>query len=265
MARVHKKKFQGVWLYGVEDEGGDILIPLKPISDAMGLDWSNQLQSIKSHPVLAKGMVVRTIPYGAGGDQVMVCLPLRRVNFWLGRIHPSRFDNEAVRARVILYQDKCADALYDAFHGKPVAQNSESTGSVEQDDLFLRSAEIEELKTQLADARRQITELQERLNRESPPELVAASPNPAPPPLADGATENPAPQEKPTINAAESLRARRTIWKPTAFRPPLVSPREDNFAAIAKENPEPVPNGIDRSEDDEPLPKQPHRKVIFEV
>jgi hypothetical protein len=32
---------------------------------------------------LAKGMVMMTIPFGSGGAQEMVCLPLDRVNFWL--------------------------------------------------------------------------------------------------------------------------------------------------------------------------------------
>lgn len=48
----------------------------------------------------------------------MVGLPLSKLNFWLARIHPNKVPNPETRAKVIAYQEECADVLFAHFFGK---------------------------------------------------------------------------------------------------------------------------------------------------
>jgi hypothetical protein len=123
LAKVHTVDFHGDQLLGIEN--GKILIPVKPICDGMGLPWEAQRQRINRHPILAKGACIIQVPFGSGGAQEMVCLPLSRINFWLATVSPDRIINPDVRIRVLLYQEECAEALF--FHFQPAASASESS------------------------------------------------------------------------------------------------------------------------------------------
>ena len=93
------------------------LVAMKPVVEGMGLDWKGQFDKIKAHPVLSKGMGVIPIP-SRGGTQDMTALPLNRLNFWLATIQPSRVPGDDVRAKVIAYQEECADVLFAHFFGR---------------------------------------------------------------------------------------------------------------------------------------------------
>ncbi len=92
---------------------GDVLIPLRPIVDGLGLDWSAQRQRINRDPVLAdvQGVVVITTP---GGQQEMLALPLRFISGFLFGVNASRVKPE-IRERIIRYQRECYDVLAEAF------------------------------------------------------------------------------------------------------------------------------------------------------
>jgi hypothetical protein len=42
MADVHRIKFRGIVLIGIVNDQGEIVVPIKPICDGIGLDWSTQ-------------------------------------------------------------------------------------------------------------------------------------------------------------------------------------------------------------------------------
>jgi len=127
--------FYGDRLYGVKEQGA-IYIPLKPICEAMGIDHDSQRHRINRDPVLAKGAVVMTVPFGAGGQQMMFCLSLNRINFWLATIQPERIKNEPARERAMLYREECADVLFVYFTTGKLPQNSHVTVSLLHADLF---------------------------------------------------------------------------------------------------------------------------------
>jgi hypothetical protein len=66
-----------------------VYVPLRPICDYLGLDWSAQLQRINRDPVLSEatqGVVITTTPSSdgrGGGPQEMTCLPLDYLNGWV--------------------------------------------------------------------------------------------------------------------------------------------------------------------------------------
>lgn len=93
---------------------GEPHVAMRPIVEAMGLDWQAQLQRIKRHPVLAQGVVMITTP-SDGGTQEANCLPLKLLNGWLFGIDTNRVKPE-LRETILMYQRECYDALYRYWH-----------------------------------------------------------------------------------------------------------------------------------------------------
>ena len=92
---------------------GKPAVALRPVCDALGLDWQAQLRRIKRHPVLAKGVAVTAIP-SQGGPQQTICLPLDMLNGWLFGVSAARVKPE-LRERLIQYQRECFDVLASHF------------------------------------------------------------------------------------------------------------------------------------------------------
>lgn len=59
-------------------------VAMKPIVEAIGLDWKSQHSRIQRHPVLSTCMVMMTTQ-AQGDDQrrEITCLPLNMLNGWL--------------------------------------------------------------------------------------------------------------------------------------------------------------------------------------
>jgi hypothetical protein len=144
--QVYELNFRGAKLIGVKHDGR-IVIPIKPIADAIGIDWSSQHKAIQRHTILSKGMVVMTIPFGQGGTQMMACLPLNRLHFWLAGVESGRIKGDDIRARVIEFQEECADALFVYFMPEYAAAIGVKLPTLEarllHDDLFDRAEHID--------------------------------------------------------------------------------------------------------------------------
>lgn len=91
-------------------------VALKPICNQLDLDWSAQVQKIKRHPILSKGVVMITTP-SKGGVQEILMLPLSYLNGWLFGIDANRVKPEAKEA-VLMYQRECFNVLAAHFMPK---------------------------------------------------------------------------------------------------------------------------------------------------
>ncbi|RMG94933.1 MAG: DUF892 family protein [Chloroflexi bacterium] len=97
-----------------------IYVPLRPICEYLGLDWSAQTRRIRRDPVLSKWAtfvaITATNPEKArkGGNPNMLCLPLDYLNGFLFGISATRVKPE-LREKVILYQERCYRVLFEAF------------------------------------------------------------------------------------------------------------------------------------------------------
>lgn len=132
MTKIMIVNFRGAELYGYE-LAGTVFVALKPIVEAMGLDWPSQLQRVKRDPILSEGMVVMTIPSNRGFQQG-VCLRLDLVNGWLFTIDALRV-RESARERVLAYQRECFAVLHRHFSG----ENAEAIKQAhETDSLHVR-------------------------------------------------------------------------------------------------------------------------------
>ena len=90
------------------------LVPLRPISDALALDWRSQQAKVRSHPTFSRTVVIITT---VGGDRKlrdMLCMPADKVMGWLLTIHPDRVAPKA-RAALIVFQDNAFRLLYEAW------------------------------------------------------------------------------------------------------------------------------------------------------
>ncbi len=102
--------FQGHDLTVITTPTGERLVAMKPISEAIGLDWKSQHARIQRHPVLKSTMVITTTVAEDGKERELACLPLDYLNGWLFGVEASRVRPE-IRERLVQYQRECFAAL----------------------------------------------------------------------------------------------------------------------------------------------------------
>ena len=98
----------------VEDDLGQHLVVLKPIVEALGLDWAGQFTRTTDHPVF-EASICRIPTVAADGRQrEMVALPLRLFHGWLLGINPNKVGDSA-RDKLLEYQEECYEVLASYF------------------------------------------------------------------------------------------------------------------------------------------------------
>lgn len=107
------------------DGEAQVFVPLRPIVELLGLDWSGQLRRVRNDAVLAEEVQPVRVET-AGGPQEMPCLPLDMLNGWLFGINANRV-KEGVRARLVRYQRDCYRVLYEAFEEGRLATGADAT------------------------------------------------------------------------------------------------------------------------------------------
>ena len=96
---------------------GVIYIPIRPICDYLGVDWSAQRRRINRDNVLAEEIKTVAVTAIEGDREVarqMSCLPLDYLSGFLFGINASRVKTE-YRERVVRYQRECYRVLAEAF------------------------------------------------------------------------------------------------------------------------------------------------------
>ncbi len=93
-----------------------IYVPIKPISDYLGLSWAGQSERIRRDPVLSEAMQLIRVTRikSRRGNQEFLALPLDLLPGWLFGISASRV-REELRDKIIRYQRECFRVLWDAF------------------------------------------------------------------------------------------------------------------------------------------------------
>lgn len=108
-------KINNVQIEVVESEDQNY-VPVKPICDALGIDFKSQYDKIKNDETLISTVVLSTIVAQDGKHRDMVCIPFKYVFGWLFTISPKNV-SESARKSVLQYRNECYDALYDYFSG----------------------------------------------------------------------------------------------------------------------------------------------------
>lgn len=138
------KQINGVDIVA-EISDGDVLVPIRPICQALGIDFSRQYSKITEDEFFSSVVGV-TPTTGADGKQYeMVCLPLMYAMLWLGSINPSKVKPEAKDA-VMKYKLECAKAIHFHFYGRLKRMNDLT---MEENRLLREKEEAEEIKKNL--------------------------------------------------------------------------------------------------------------------
>ena len=111
-------QFYGDEIIAIRAQDGAVYVPVRPICDLLGVDWSSQRQRIARDPVLAeviKPCVVVTTTQGQPDQRrEMLALPLDYISGFLFGINAGRAKEE-IRERLIRYQKECYKVLAEAF------------------------------------------------------------------------------------------------------------------------------------------------------
>ena len=114
-------QFDGDALIAIK-RSDEIFVVIKRVCQSLEVDYSSQLSKLKATPWAT--VVIITIVDASGRRRPMACIPLKRLPMWLATLEPSRVSPH-IRAKLERYQERAADALYEAFIGrsKPAARS----------------------------------------------------------------------------------------------------------------------------------------------
>lgn len=156
-------KINGIDIVSVEKDG-ETYLPIKPICDAIGIDFPTQYGRIKNDEILSSVVGLRPTTGADGKQYEMMCLPIRYVFGWLFLINPKNVSAES-RPAVITYRCECYDVLWSHFVG--AAKKAAEQSRLEADLLRERGQLLEQsrvIKTEI----REIDEKLTALSREAP-------------------------------------------------------------------------------------------------
>ncbi len=93
---------------------GDLFVPLRPLTDYLGLDASAARRRVARDPVLTGGARDVFITAVDGKRYSMLCLPLHLLPGWLFGVQPNRVRPELTE-KINRYRAECFRVLWDAF------------------------------------------------------------------------------------------------------------------------------------------------------
>lgn len=147
---------------------GEILVPIKPICTAIGIDSKSQRNKIERHPILSSVGVIMTSTGSDGKHYEMMSLPVEYIFGWLFTIDSKSVSEEA-RPNVLRYQKECYHTLYAHFAGTSKRER-------EQNQIEIRL--LEEINDLTEDMQRTKNELRQK--KESLAKLRTDRLNPQP-------------------------------------------------------------------------------------
>lgn len=145
----------------------DGLIPIRPICEALGVDYKSQYQKVKNSEELASVVVLSTTTGADGKMYEMVCLPVEYIYGWVFTINPDNVKAE-VRDKVLRYKMECYHALYLYFHRSMERMDEQNRQERKSMEIIGKAqAQIDELKKIVNGERRKLDKIrQERLKNE---------------------------------------------------------------------------------------------------
>ena len=110
------RRINGVEIFA-ETKDGDVFVPIRPICQALGIDYKTQYDKIQEDEFYTSTVGIIPTVGADGKERDMFCLPLMYAMLWLGSINPSKVKPEAKEA-VMKYKLECAKAIHFHFYGR---------------------------------------------------------------------------------------------------------------------------------------------------
>ena len=138
------------------EDGKMPLVPIKPICDALGVDYSGQHQKLKDDDFYSSTMGLSPTVGADKKVREMASLPLKYALLWLGSINPKNVAPDA-KESVMRYKEACANALYDHFFGYMAFERHRKTAIMRINDAKKEQRRVfREAKTQLRELQDQL-------------------------------------------------------------------------------------------------------------
>lgn len=113
-------------------------VALRPVCEALGLDFSGQLQRLRNQAWTCMGVIPTQMP-GDNQSREMTFIDRRTFTMWLATIDAGRLKNEHTRELVRTYQCEAADAL-DKYFNEGAAVNPRTMQPPTTEDKALNRA-----------------------------------------------------------------------------------------------------------------------------
>jgi len=95
-------------------ENGDLYVPIRPLTDFLGLASGPQRRRIARDAVLAPAVRMIRMTGADGRQRVLLCLPLDLLPGWLFGVTPGKA-NADIREKLHRYRAECFKVLWNAF------------------------------------------------------------------------------------------------------------------------------------------------------
>lgn len=173
--------FYGDEIVAVRVADGSVYIPVRPICELLGLNWSGQRQRIERDPVLSVEAMSVFVTHSdidphsrRPRTSEMLCIPLDYLSGFLFGINAARVKDE-IRERLIRYQRECYKVLAEAFQEGRLTADPTLDELLQQDtpeaqayrlaQAVLKMARTQLLmRAQLEDHERRLEYLEDRLD-----------------------------------------------------------------------------------------------------
>ncbi len=137
-------------------ENGEKRIAIKPICDALGVNYSTQLDKLKSDDFLNSTISLRGTVGADGKTREMITIPYMYVFGWLFSINPKNVAPEA-KETVQRYRMECYEALFNHFtRQNEFLEEKQHLIESKIDEVNLISKEFSEAKTKLKEAKEEL-------------------------------------------------------------------------------------------------------------
>lgn len=138
------------------DQNGQTYVPIRPICEALGIDFAAQYNKLQSDETLSSTVAIIAMVAADEKERDMVCMPLKFIYGWLFTINPGKVAPD-VRKAVLRYRRECYEVLYEHFSAS-MARTIETNNA---EITLLR--EINEALSAEKEAKAQRTKLEQKL------------------------------------------------------------------------------------------------------
>jgi hypothetical protein len=124
-------------------------VPLRPITDFLGLAWSSQRQRTLRDNVMKKRVKNIIITATDDNQREMMCLPLDLLPGWLFGISVSRV-REELQDKLDRYREECFRVLWESFQEGRLTANPSFDNILETDTPAVQTYKMLQAMTQMA-------------------------------------------------------------------------------------------------------------------
>ena len=134
------------------------LIPIKPICEALGIDWEGQRQRIERDEILSSTACMIKAVAADGKEREMTAVPYMFIFGWLFSIDVSKV-NDTAKESVLKYKMECYKVLFDHF------TEPQTFLKQKQEVMEKKVTEYQECQRRFKDAQKLMNEAKAELNQ----------------------------------------------------------------------------------------------------